>query len=62
MGVLWFMIPATLLMAFFFLGLFIWAARSGQFDDLVTPSHEIFLDEDNNNNKNKTTKINGEKE
>ncbi|MBT4760610.1 MAG: cbb3-type cytochrome oxidase assembly protein CcoS [Bdellovibrionaceae bacterium] len=49
MNILMFMIPVTLIMAFLFLGFFIWAAKSGQFDDLVTPSHEILLEDENVN-------------
>lgn len=38
MELLYFAIPIGLLVGAIFLGAFIWAARSGQFDDLDTPA------------------------
>ena len=31
--------------AFLFLAFYIWAVRKGQFDDLVTPAHEMLVDD-----------------
>ena len=45
MGALLLLILASLSVALFFLGSFIWAARSGQFDDTCTPSLRILADE-----------------
>ncbi|MCB0406795.1 MAG: cbb3-type cytochrome oxidase assembly protein CcoS [Bdellovibrionales bacterium] len=45
MNILYFLIPAALALASFFLFAFLWAAKNGQFDDLVTPAHRIFLDD-----------------
>ncbi|MBX7230807.1 MAG: cbb3-type cytochrome oxidase assembly protein CcoS [Bdellovibrionales bacterium] len=45
MSALWIMIPITVLLGLFFLIAFIWASRSGQFDDLETPSHRILIEE-----------------
>ncbi len=45
MNILILMVPASILLGFFFLGIFIWATREGQFDDLVTPQYDILLDD-----------------
>lgn len=39
------LLPLALLIAAIAVGLFIWAARSGQFDDLDTPAVRILFDE-----------------
>lgn len=36
----------SLLVALIFLGAFIWAVKSGQYDDKFTPSVRILLDDD----------------
>jgi len=46
MSVIFFMIGVSLLMALGFLGAFIWAMRTGQQDDLYTPSLRILADDD----------------
>lgn len=46
MTILFFMIGISLLMALGFLGAFIWAMRTGQQDDLYTPSLRILTDDD----------------
>jgi len=46
MSVLFFMIGISLLMALGFLGAFIWSMRTGQQDDLYTPSMRMLLDDD----------------
>ncbi len=38
--------PLALLIAGIMLALYIWAVRSGQYDDLETPAHRILFDED----------------
>jgi cbb3-type cytochrome oxidase maturation protein len=40
------LLPLALLIAAIAVGFFIWAARSGQFDDLETPAVRILFDED----------------
>ncbi len=44
------MIAFSLLMAFAFLGAFIWAVRSGQMDDPVTPAMRILTEETDETN------------
>jgi cbb3-type cytochrome oxidase maturation protein len=39
------LLPLALLIAAIAVGLFIWAARSGQFDDLETPAVRILFDD-----------------
>ncbi len=46
MNIMIFLIGASLLIALIFLGAFIWAVRSGQFDDDYTPSMRILLDDE----------------
>ena len=45
MAVLILLILASLALALFFLGGFIWAVRSGQFDDTCTPSLRVLTEE-----------------
>jgi len=40
------LLPLALLIAAIAVGLFVWAARSGQFDDLETPAVRILFDDD----------------
>jgi len=44
MSVIFILILASLAVALVFLGGFIWAVRSGQFDDTVTPSMRILTE------------------
>ena len=40
------LLPLALLIAVIAVGFFIWAARTGQFDDLDTPAVRILFDDD----------------
>ena len=46
MSVVLILILASLAMALLFFAAFIWAVRSGQFDDTQTPSMRILTDDD----------------
>lgn len=46
MSVLPILILASLALGLLFLGAFLWATRSGQFDDTDTPAYRILTDED----------------
>lgn len=46
MSVLFILLGVSLLVAVGFLGAFIWASRSGQFDDTQTPSMRVLGDDD----------------
>jgi cbb3-type cytochrome oxidase maturation protein len=43
MSVIFLLIPLSIFMAAVFLGAFIWAVRSGQFEDTYTPSLRLLL-------------------
>jgi cbb3-type cytochrome oxidase maturation protein len=45
-SVLFVLLPVALLFAAVAVGVFVWAARSGQFDDLETPSVRILHDDE----------------
>jgi cbb3-type cytochrome oxidase maturation protein len=45
MNVLFILIPLSILLAACFLWAFIWAVRSGQYDDTHTPSMRVLLDD-----------------
>lgn len=47
MNILYLLVAVSLLIALIFLGLFIWAVKSGQYDDIQTPSIRVLFDEDN---------------
>ena len=46
MSILVMMIPIALIFAGAFVGAFVWATKSGQFDDVETPAHRMLNDED----------------
>lgn len=45
MSVVVILIVASVLVAAAFLAAFVWAVRSGQYDDTTTPAHRILFDE-----------------
>jgi cbb3-type cytochrome oxidase maturation protein len=49
MSVILILMLASLAVALLFLGAFIWAARSGQFEDTETPSMRILMDDEPGN-------------
>ncbi|MBD3616402.1 MAG: cbb3-type cytochrome oxidase assembly protein CcoS [Gracilimonas sp.] len=58
MEVIYMLIGFSLIVALIFLALFIWAVKSGQFDDQYTPSLRVLFDnkkstKQTNNNKNR---------
>ena len=46
MTVVFIVLPLALLIAALAVGAFVWAARSGQFDDLETPSVRVLHDDE----------------
>lgn len=46
MSIIYFLIGCSVLLALIFLGAFFWAQKSGQNDDLYTPSMRILLDDE----------------
>ena len=57
MAVIFVLILVSMTVAGGFLGLFIWANKSGQFDDTVTPSMRMLFDNKSSRNKTAKTKI-----
>jgi cbb3-type cytochrome oxidase maturation protein len=51
MQVLFIILPLALIIAMFFVALFVFAVKRGQFDDLDTPSHRILLNDEDINKK-----------
>lgn len=47
MSILYFLIGCSVILATIFLGAFFWAQRTGQNDDLYTPSIRMLMDDDN---------------
>jgi len=46
MSVIYLLLPLSIVVAAAFLACFVWAVRSGQFEDTCTPSMRILLEED----------------
>jgi cbb3-type cytochrome oxidase maturation protein len=46
MDILYLLIPLSLLLVFLIGGVFWWALRSGQFEDLEGPAYRILMDDD----------------
>jgi len=54
LNILYFLVPAALLLGMIFLFGFIWMVRAGQYEDLETPAIRILLDdEETKKEKNK---------
>lgn len=46
MEVLYLLIPLSLVLVGLIVWVFLWAIRSGQFDDMEGPAHQILMDDD----------------
>ena len=46
MEVIYFLIPVMILLGLVMVGIFFWATRSGQYDDLEGPANRILMDDD----------------
>lgn len=46
MEVLYLLIPLSLVFVAVIAGVFLWAVKSGQFEDMEGPAHRILMDED----------------
>ena len=51
MGVLVYLIPAALFLGILGLAAFIWALRSGQFEDIEGAAHRILIEDDPKNDR-----------
>ena len=56
MEVLYLLIPLSLLLVALIVWIFLWAIRSGQFDDLEGPAHRILMDDDDTPGETDETK------
>jgi cbb3-type cytochrome oxidase maturation protein len=59
MGIIYIMLVVSLLVALFFLGSFLWAIKTGQYEDDYTPSVRILFEDDLINSKNQNKNQNG---
>ncbi len=46
LGSLYFLIPVSVVLVGLIVAIFLWAVRSGQFDDLEGPAHSILFEEE----------------
>ena len=46
MEIIYLLIPVAVILVAVIIGIFVWAAKSGQFDDLEGPAHRILMDDD----------------
>ena len=46
MEILYLLIPVSLVLVFLIAGIFLWAVKTGQFDDLEGPGYRILMDDD----------------
>jgi len=46
MNIIYFLIPLSIAMAVLFLAAFVWAIRSGQYEDTTTPSLRLLMEQD----------------
>lgn len=53
MGIIYLMLIVSLVIALFFLGSYLWAIRSGQYDDDYSPSIRILYEEEKVETKEK---------
>jgi len=45
MNIIYFTLIISLILAAVFLSVFLWATKSGQYEDLETPGHRILIDD-----------------
>jgi cbb3-type cytochrome oxidase maturation protein len=46
MEILFYLIPIAMVLLAIAIGIFFWAVRSGQYDDMEGPAHRILMDDD----------------
>ncbi len=51
MNIIYLLIPLSLILVALIVWVFMWAIRSGQFDDLEGPAHQILMDRDEFDNR-----------
>jgi cbb3-type cytochrome oxidase maturation protein len=48
MDIIYLLLPVALIIVIIIIGIFFWAVKSDQFDDLEGPAHRILMDDDKN--------------
>ena len=48
MDIIYLLLPIALIIVIIIIGVFFWAVKSDQFDDLEGPAHRILMDDDDN--------------
>jgi len=61
MSVIFLLIPLSIVLGACFLGGFIWAVRSGQYEDTCTPSMRLLLDDPDPNSNPETDRFSSAK-
>jgi cbb3-type cytochrome oxidase maturation protein len=65
MEIIYLLIPLSIILVGLIIWVFLWAIRSGQFDDLEGPAHQILMDDDdpvvNTDKEKESEKVNGER-
>ena len=51
MDIIYLLLPVALIILIIIIGIFFWAVRSDQFEDLEGPAHRILMDDDAGDNK-----------
>ncbi len=46
MDIIYLLLPVALVIVIIIIGVFLWAVKSDQFDDLEGPAHRILMDDD----------------
>ena len=54
--ILYLLVPLSVALVFVIAGVFWWASRSGQFDDLEGPAHRILMDDEKSPQPKTTTR------
>jgi len=52
MDIIYLLLPVALIIVIIIIGVFFWAVKSDQFDDLEGPAHRILMDDDDITNDN----------
>ncbi|HEB82496.1 MAG TPA: cbb3-type cytochrome oxidase assembly protein CcoS [Gammaproteobacteria bacterium] len=54
MDIIYLLLPVALIIVVIIIGIFFWAVKSDQFDDLEGPAHRILMDDDDKPEAKKT--------
>ena len=56
MDIIYLLLPVALIFVIIIIGIFFWAVRTDQFEDLEGPAHRILMDDDAGDNKKTANK------